>query len=100
MSMVEKVARAMLARSRPSLNPDEMIPAPRGLMGYMPRWTMYSDLAEAAIAALRTPTPAMLAAAVERSDRLADEVDTLTTEEDGYRAIFEAMIDAGMGDGK
>ena len=90
MSIVEKVA-AVLAGFDGFTDLSELSSRGREL---------YLQQTRHLIAALRTPTPAMLAAAVERSDRLADEVDELASEEDGFRAIFEAMIDAGMGDGK
>ena len=50
---VERVARAMLAASRPNADPDELTPAPRGSFGLIPKWQLYDHLARAAIAAMR-----------------------------------------------
>ncbi|MFL5900929.1 MAG: hypothetical protein ACJ75S_06985 [Solirubrobacterales bacterium] len=45
---IEKIARAMLAVSRPGLNPDDLTPAPRGQLGMMPKWKLFEHLARAA----------------------------------------------------
>lgn len=51
--LVERVARKMLAESRPTVNPDDLTPAPRGRLGLVPKWTLYAPLARAALLALR-----------------------------------------------
>ncbi len=50
---VERVARAMMAVSRPNAYPDDLTPAPRGSMGLVPKWHLFAHLAEAAIAAMQ-----------------------------------------------
>ena len=50
--LVEAVARAMMAASRPNANPDDLTPAPRGTIGFVPKWRLFEHLARAAIAAM------------------------------------------------
>ena len=50
--LVERVARAMMAASRPNANPDDPTPAPRGTIGFVPKWRLFEHLARAAIAAM------------------------------------------------
>lgn len=48
---IEAAARAMMAYSRPGVDPDELTPEPRGMAGYIPKWRLYEGLSEAALSA-------------------------------------------------
>lgn len=63
--MIERVARAMQAVSRPNVDPDQLTPGPRGMeaIGSFKVWMLYEPMARAAIEAMREPTQAMLEAA-------------------------------------
>jgi len=58
--MQERIARAMCAASRPSSNPDDLTPAPRGRLGMIPKWRLYEHLALAAMKAMREIGPAAI----------------------------------------
>jgi hypothetical protein len=50
--LVETIAKAMMAVSRPNANPDDLTPAPRGTIGFVPKWQLFEHLARAAITAM------------------------------------------------
>ena len=49
--LVEAVARQMVCESTGTRDPDKMVPAPRGVLGFIPLWRSYEHLARAAITA-------------------------------------------------
>ena len=51
-ALVERVARAMQAVSRPDVDPDKLTPGPRGSVGLMPVWALYEHMAKAALTAI------------------------------------------------
>lgn len=51
-ALVERVARAMQAVSRPDVDPDKLTPGPRGSVGLMPVWALYEHMAKAALSAI------------------------------------------------
>lgn len=51
--MIEAVARAMVAASNGTKDPDKLVPAPRGSVGMIPLWRSYEHLAQAALRAVR-----------------------------------------------
>lgn len=55
-ALVEKVARAMAAQSRPDADPDRLTPLPRGAVGLMPVWRLFEPMALAAIRCIAEAT--------------------------------------------
>ena len=62
-ALIERVARAMQAVSRPDVDPDKLTPGPRGSVALRPVWSLYSHMAEAAIGPV-----------IEECARLCDEI--------------------------
>lgn len=99
--VVERVARAMMAVSRPNASPDDLTPAPRGQVGLMPKWKLFEHLAQAAIAAMRS-TPEIVEAAECGTEALSNceqcgaplfQDDDYATDENGVSGCWHAMTD-------
>lgn len=93
MSMVEKVARAMVCNSTGTRDPDKMTPAPRGQAGLVPLWRCYEHLARAAIEAMREPSEAMVFAGLD-SPRAFEisETETLFRPGECWRAMIASAL--------
>ena len=48
-AVIEDACRAAVANSRPSADPDELTPAPRGMAGCVPLWKTYLHFIEPAV---------------------------------------------------
>ena len=66
-ALVEQVARAMQAVSRPSIDPDQITPGPRGSVQPMRVWQLYEHMAQAAVDVFATCLAEIEGAAYERA---------------------------------